>query len=229
MKWIKKVFDWFAADFKNDESKETATKIIVEKEVTPPTAPKRIKIDGVFEIIIMSDNHGNSMAVSQIFTYHHEADYYLHCGDINFPPEKQWQKPMTVVKGNTDYGTDYPDHEHLELPTGEKIWMTHGHLEMVGVLPEKIFKEARKFPEEKIPNIILYGHLHKVDVRMHEEFLIINPGSVIDPRDGIIRTYAKLTVSKEAYKVDIYNCTNNKIIKEFEFQRATDVADQTPE
>lgn len=218
MKWVDKFLKWL-----NNDEKETVTSAEGVK------SPRRARTEGVFEIIIVSDNHGDTRSLYRVLEHQDEADFYLHCGDSNLPPDWDCTEPFIIVKGNTDYNDDYQLHEHLQLPTGENIWITHGHKEFVGMMPERIIHMARTSFLEKTPHIILYGHLHKVDVRMEEGFLIINPGSIMEPRDGIIKTYAKLTVSPDRYKIDIYDSADHDIIKEFQFPRPTAPKHQIPE
>lgn len=181
-------------------------------------APRREKLENVFEIIIASDNHREERQLSELLHYHDEADYYIHCGDSNLYPTNKIMKKFITVKGNTDEKLQYNDHEFLTLPTGEKIWVTHGHLELVGFKMSSLISDARSMDDKK-PDLIFYGHLHKVDARIEDEFLIVSPGSISDPRDSKIKTYAQLFVSPEAYKINIYDAETREIIKDFEFQR----------
>ena len=222
MKQLDKFFNWLTG---REINQSDVTRLRKETK----KAPRRQREEGVFEIIIVSDNHGQTRYLSDMVNYHDEADYYLHCGDSNLDPESMEMKPFIAVKGNTDYVENYKLHEHVKLPTGEKIWITHGHREAVGFYPEKIVDLAAEFPLEKMPQIILYGHLHKVDVRMHRGHLIINPGSISEPRDGVIKTYAKLIVSKLAYQIEIYHAQSHEVIKEFQFLRESPLADLNQE
>lgn len=211
---------------KEQEAAEERAKVIGR-------APRREKKENEFEIIIASDNHGDERSIEDLLVYHDEADFYLHCGDSNLIPTFHPMNKFTTVKGNTDYGLNYKNEERIYLPTGEKIWMGHGHLFRVGSSPDVIISNGVVIgimdDDRKNPDILLYGHLHKVDVRMEEGFLVISPGSITQPRDGSIKTYAQLFVTPTEYRVNIFNEQTREIIKEFQFPRSHSQAHQSQE
>jgi len=169
------------------------------------------------EIIIVSDNHLEKSGLAKVLEYHVGADYFLHCGDSNLKPNLDLMKSFVTVKGNTDFSMNYQNDEVVELATGEQIWMTHGHRFFVNSGTDKLILQAEIMTPS--PAIILYGHTHRVDVRMQKGILIINPGSIAFPRDGIHRTYAKLQVTPEIYHIQILNIKDHGLIKEFQFPR----------
>ena len=173
--------------------------------------------DGSLEIIIVSDNHLEKSGLAKVLKYHAGADYFLHCGDSNLQPNLDLMKSFITVRGNTDFLLDYENDEVIELATGEKVWMTHGHRFSVGFGTDHLLTQAELMNPS--PAIILYGHTHKVDVKMQKGILIINPGSIAFPRDGTHRTYAKLQIIPERYHIQILNIRNHKVVKEFQFPR----------
>jgi len=173
--------------------------------------------DGPLEIIIVSDNHLDKSGLEKVLEYHTDVDGFLHCGDSNLEADSDLMKPFITVKGNTDHLQDYKNEEKIKLATGELIWMTHGHNYLVGNGTDRLLTRAKKM--NQLPAIILYGHTHRVDVRMQEGILIINPGSIAIPRDGIYRTYAKLQVTPERYHIQILHIKDHIVLKEFQFPR----------
>jgi len=169
------------------------------------------------EIIIVSDNHSEKSGLEKVLEHHADANYFLHCGDSNLQPKLDLIKPFITVKGNTDFWQEYQNDEIIELTTGEKIWMTHGHRFSVNSGTDKLVKYAEIMNPS--PTIILYGHTHKVDVKMQNGILLINPGSIAFPRDGIRRTYAKLLVTSEYYDIQILDIQDHGCIKDFQFLR----------
>ena len=169
------------------------------------------------EIIIVSDNHGATGALAQMLAFHQEADYFLHCGDSNLNPDHPLMTNVICVKGNTDFHYDYPLYQHVQLPTGGNIWVTHGHKQYVRHGATELMNDAKL--QNPVPNIVLYGHSHRVNVEMTADILFINPGSIAEPRDGNPPSYAKLTVTDAEYKIEIYRAADNTVFKEWQFPK----------
>jgi putative phosphoesterase len=185
-----------------------------DKKLVKDTKPIK---DGSLEIIIVSDNHLEKSGLAKVLEYHADADHFLHCGDSNLQPDLDLMKSFVTVSGNTDFFTGYQNDEIVELATGENIWITHGHNWSVGIDTDKLIRQAERMVPT--PAIVLYGHTHRVDVSMQKGILIINPGSIAFPRDGIRRTYAKLQVTPEIYNIQILNIKNHSLIKELKFSK----------
>ena len=191
---------------------QSRKKIPTKKGPTENTDPNRI------EMVIVSDNHMKTTGLKKVLEYHADTtDYFLHCGDSNLNHDHALMKAFTTVKGNTDFMQKYQNEEKVELVNGELVWIVHGHMHQVNRDVNALLQAAKTF--ETIPSIILYGHTHRVDVKMIEGCLIINPGSISSPRDGMICTYAKLVVTPERYEVAILDVKNHKAIKEFQFPK----------
>lgn len=169
------------------------------------------------EIIIVSDNHLEKSRLEEVLKRHPDADHFLHCGDSNLAPDLSVMQPFVTVKGNTDFLLNYNDHEWVKLVTGETIWLTHGHRFSVTFNTDELIENAQIMAP--IPEIVLYGHTHKVDVKMQKGILVINPGSITSPRDGIHRTYARLQVTPELYDIQIFDVKDHQVIKAFQFPR----------
>ena len=178
----------------------------------------------VSEIIIVSDNHRTKKGIVKILTHYANADCFLHCGDSNLEPDNDVMRPFITVRGNTDYQQGYGEDEFVELMSGERIWITHGHRYAVNSGTEDLVRSAKSgltATKIEIPpvDIILYGHTHRVDVKMQEGILVINPGSIARPRDGVNRTYARLLITDGCYDVQILDINDHSVLKELRFPR----------
>ena len=176
------------------------------------------------EIIIVSDNHRVKKGLEKVLERYTDADCFVHCGDSNLDRSTDVMRPFVTVRGNTDYQQGYAEDEFIELESGTRIWVTHGHRYSVNSGTADLVKSAKlgslATMEEMLPiDIIAYGHTHKVDVKMQEGFLIINPGSISRPRDGTQRTYGRLLIKSNYYEIQIFDVSNHAIIKEFQFPR----------
>jgi len=168
------------------------------------------------EMIIVSDSHRNLNGLYFITERHPDADHYLHCGDSEFPLD-DWER-FSVVRGNSDGPfCDYEDDVHLALPTGDHVWITHGHLYATRLNLKRIIGEAKTF--DPVPTIVCHGHTHRVDVRQKGGMLLINPGSVQSPRDGRIKTYVRLVITPETYDVQVLSVIDGKTLKAYQFPR----------
>ena len=203
-----------------------------DKEVEDPledVEAKKIAFEGIFEIIIVSDNHGAKDGLVKVHQHHAGANCFLHCGDSNLEPDDEVMRPFLTIKGNTDYLENYPDDDYLQLPIGERIWMVHGHDHGVRRGIDMLVRFARlaAITQGVRPiHIVVYGHTHKVDVQMQNEVLVINPGSITQPRDGKRCTYARLQITSHAYEIQILDVSDHKVIKEFQFPREYSLYDQ---
>lgn len=169
------------------------------------------------EIMIVSDNHGATKLLAQMLDNHRDADFFFHCGDSNLAAEHSLMKNFICVKGNTDYMERYPLYQYAKLTTGENVWITHGHKQYVREKAAELISDT--FTQKPIPDIVLYGHTHRVNAEMFQDVLFINPGSISQPRDGNPPSYAKLTITTTQYLVELYCATENSILKEWRFPR----------
>jgi len=168
------------------------------------------------EIIIMSDSHGGVNGLHFVTERYPDADHFLHCGDSELPLDG-WEK-YSVVKGNSDnYFCDYEDDVHLALPTGDQVWVTHGHMYFTRINIKRIAQEAQTF--DPVPTIVCHGHTHRVDIRQEAGILFINPGSIERPRDGKIKTYIRLTITSVMYHIQVREAISGKLLKEYQLPK----------
>ncbi len=132
-------------------------------------------------IIVMSDSHGSTSRVRQIFTDNPGAELYLHLGDGAADFVKAgWLFPSTArmgVRGNCDPSRDLdiPKTGLVELG-GKRIFFTHGDLYRVKHGLDELEAAAR----EKGADIALFGHTHTALQEYRDGLWLINPGSVLD-------------------------------------------------
>lgn len=195
---------------------EKATQLC--KEMLIKKEPKDTPNPNYTKIIIVSDNHMKTDGLKKILERHlDEVNYFFHCGDSNLDHEHEMMKPFIAVKGNTDFMQKYQEEEVVRLANGEHIWIVHGHLHQVNAGVDALLQAAKM--SEVMPSVILYGHTHRVDVQMIDGCLIINPGSISAPRDGIVRTYVELVVAPESYNVTLLDVRSHRKVREFQFPR----------
>lgn len=139
------------------------------------------------KIILASDNHGDLESIEKILLQHPDADLYLHAGDsqrLDFE-----MSPFRVVKGNNDWGLDYPENIIVDTPAG-KIYVTHGHK----ILPYN-FNDLKN----KGVRLIVRGHSHVPKIEEREGVYIVNPGSTSLPRGRSNGTYMVVEIKNNQY------------------------------
>lgn len=170
---------------------------------------------------VISDVHGNKIALDEVLSDMSDVDRIVCCGDIiGYGPRPQEcvetvrEKCDVYVRGNHDRDVARPerymkgsgvyeglmharkelDEEQLEWVTGldrknvlEGYQIVHSHPEVVDkyVYPREFVDVSDHVDEEK--HGLLLGHTHHQHAEKHNGNIIMNPGSVGQPRDGDVR------------------------------------------
>lgn len=162
------------------------------------------------KILAVSDNHGDRQILQTIFAaYGDQVDAIFHCGDSEMTLDDPLFKGVQVVKGNNDFGTDFPN-ELQQVIGGTKILMTHGHLYDVSMSLTRLDLKAR----EVGASVILFGHTHQLAAEMSQGRLYVNPGSISLPRGefaSIGGTFAIVEVQPAQMAVDFYDRQLQKV------------------
>jgi len=156
--------------------------------------------------LIVSDSHGLDQELLTIFNRHQEADVAFHCGDSQLTRDAESLYPYRVVKGNCDYGNDFPADVVEELGPF-RVLCVHGHRQDVKYSLDQLVHHA----DQKAAAIVLYGHSHVAKAEQRDGKLFINPGSIRMPRHRPEKTYALLTVENNQFTVDFYDLTGERI------------------
>ena len=160
------------------------------------------------KLFFASDLHGSLPATTQVLQEFERSgiEHLVLLGDVlnhgprNPIPEgynppavaellNQYADRIIAVRGNCDSEVDqmllsFPmmsDFAWVMLPTGKRLFVTHGHL-----------YNSDKRPALREGDVIVHGHTHiPVAERKGAQF-IFNPGSVTFPRDGFAASYGLL-------------------------------------
>ena len=136
---------------------------------------------------IMSDTHNNRYAVEWAVERAGAIDLWLHAGDC-VPDAAYLGLISSVAVENVAGNSDWPDgktpDDCVVEAAGRRIFLTHGHVYGVRSTLEMLVHAA----EEKGADIAVYGHTHIVLQKsmrgVYGEVLVLNPGSLSQPRDG---------------------------------------------
>lgn len=151
------------------------------------------------KILVFSDTHGLTASAVREAKSHTDAEEIIHLGD-NVRDAYEIQKltglPVTMVKGNCDYS---PEPEKLIITKGGcRIFLTHGHRYRVGFSLLNLALAA----EEAGAQAAFFGHTHKSLIEYENGVLLLNPGSISNPR-GCPESYAVVDVNDGVIKAEI--------------------------
>ncbi|GAE30173.1 metallophosphoesterase family protein [Halalkalibacter hemicellulosilyticus] len=160
--------------------------------------------------LILSDSHGWTNEVKEILDRHRtEVDIIFHCGDSELELEHSALAGARVVKGNCDFGADFPD-EIQEEVEGIFFYVTHGHLYNVKMTTDPLSYRA----EEVGANVACFGHTHIATSFEHNGVIYINPGSIKLPLGRRTRTYAIFESANDESKVTFHQQDDGEIVEE---------------
>lgn len=158
------------------------------------------------KILVISDSHGHADRLNQI-VMHAQADHVIHCGDFCTETDQLPQSDLTVVQGNCDHA-QVPAEEIFEA-SGIRFYITHGHRYQVKSTPLPI----RYRGEEMGAQVVCFGHSHVPYCEQSEGILLLNPGSIVQPRGFTVPTYAILQINQDTIDVTFHQ-TDGEIIKQ---------------
>ncbi len=129
-------------------------------------------------ILVLSDTHRKVSSAVQITALMH-PDAIIHLGDL-VEDAHELQAcfpdiPVYMVRGNNDF---IPmDCEHIFTLFGVRLFCAHGHT----IHPDRGLQRAK----EENCQAFLWGHTHRGQCTLKDGILLLNPGSLTLPRDGI--------------------------------------------
>lgn len=141
------------------------------------------------KIVIVSDSHCNNEALRYAIRQEQPFDLLIHAGDVQgnidaILPVRFREYEVVCVRGNCDYGTSYPAEDLIPI-RGEgwqrNIYVCHGHGYSVRRDDSLLLEAARR----QLADVVIYGHTHMpVCYETADNILVINPGSVSEPRQA---------------------------------------------
>lgn len=146
------------------------------------------------KILVLSDTHGETDKAEDVIKSCNDIDLIIHLGDYFRDAEKissMFPKiPVEYIYGNSDFMIGNVPAEKILEYSGKRILITHGHRYSVKWDYGKLYKKA----EELKVDMILFGHTHIADMEEKENFILLNPGSISDPRDDSGESYAIIEI-----------------------------------
>ncbi|MDQ0204435.1 metallophosphoesterase family protein [Pectinatus haikarae] len=154
---------------------------------------------------VISDSHGNTMAVKKAIEKAPFVDIWLHAGDYVQDAaylEKMVTVPVIKVAGNGDWNNTAIPEDKFFVLENKKIWLTHGHKYQVKWGIDYLSELAGR----NRADIVIFGHSHVYCEKYEKNRLFLNPGSISLPRDGKEGSFAILELygDKNLFQVNRY-------------------------
>lgn len=140
------------------------------------------------KVLVISDTHINDRATEvpdvmlRLIRSEGPYDVVVFAGDLTNEDTLEWVKGLAptsyVVEGNMDY-LDLPEYEVLRLGL-VRVGVIHGHQ----VYPRGDVSKLHKLAKTLDIDLLIFGHTHRLSVRMYQDKLLINPGSLTGAISG---------------------------------------------
>jgi len=154
-------------------------------------------------ILVVSDTHGDISNVERLLDKDRNFGMIIHLGDCCRDAERiERDYPeikVEAVYGNCDFMVgEVPSEKLLEIG-GKRIFATHGHRYSVKYGPDKLINMARDMKAD----ILLFGHTHVSSLIEGGDYVLLNPGSISDSRDGFGESYAIIEIQRAKMTYEI--------------------------
>lgn len=146
------------------------------------------------KIGIISDSHHDLNAIDEAICLADDVDCWFHAGDsiedADYLADVS-KKSVYAVPGNIDWFVKAPQ-ELLVNVADKKIFLTHGHKYGVKWTTKQLYERACQLNAD----LVIYGHSHVGNEEHIDDKIIVNPGSVAEPRDGLNPSFMIADINK---------------------------------
>lgn len=144
--------------------------------------------------LIFSDSHGRIDHLLEVLKLHPDYEAIFHLGDVLGDADRIRRLtpyPVYMVKGNCDSFSELPEKLTVEFG-GRRIAMCHGHRYLgFGGGTDSL----RYFGLQEQADVVMFGHTHRPLLEKREGLILLNPGSISQPRqENKIPTYTVMNV-----------------------------------
>lgn len=147
------------------------------------------------KILLVSDSHGNTSFLTELYEKYSDCDLYLHAGDSEDMEYALF--PFESVRGNCD---------HYPFMFGQRIFTTPA-----GPL---FMRHINYYDQKNDPKcrIFVHGHTHKVQFENKGNYLEICPGSISYSRSSYEETYLILEIEKTIIIATFFDKKHNVVL-----------------
>jgi len=154
------------------------------------------------KVLVISDSHGDrEILVELVERYKDKVDQIFHCGDSELEAtDPVWDSVMTV-RGNMDFTDEYKLTQIADVKN-ERIFMAHGHRFNVNHGMQELVYAA----QAENADYAFFGHTHQAKCEKINNIVVLNPGSISEPRGHYqVPTYAIVESDEHQIAITYYN------------------------
>ena len=148
---------------------------------------------------VISDTHGK--LDEQVLKVFAGVSHIVHAGDIG-DEELIWRleklAPVIAVRGNIDSDTMCYPNERLAVIGGRTFFIRHQFATV-----EKMSPAQRRLIEQRMPDVVIFGHSHQAYSGHWRGTLLFNPGGAGPKRFSLPRTVGLLTLGEDGIATSI--------------------------
>lgn len=142
---------------------------------------------------VISDTHGR--LDKQVLSLFAGVSRIIHAGDIG-NEELIWEleavAPVIAVRGNIDADTMCFPNERMAVIEGRTFYVRHQFATV-----EKMNAAQRRVIEQRMPDVVVFGHSHQAYAGQWRGTLLFNPGSAGPKRFNLPRSVGLLELRAE--------------------------------
>jgi putative phosphoesterase len=142
---------------------------------------------------VISDTHGKLDA--QVLDLFAGVSRIIHAGDIG-NEELIWElekiAPVIAVRGNNDANTMCFPNERMAVIKDRTFYVRHQFATV-----ENLSAAQQRIIEQRMPDVVIFGHSHKAYTGEWRGTLLFNPGSAGPKRFSLPRSVGLLEISGE--------------------------------
>jgi len=155
------------------------------------------------KILVLSDTHGDIDKAEKAIKKCSGVDLIIHLGDYFRDAQRLASIfpdiPIEYIYGNSDFMIEDVPAEKLLECEGKRIFITHGHRYSVKWDYDKLDRKAKEIKAD----ILLFGHTHIADVVKRDNYYLVNPGSISDPRDDSDESYVIIEINDDGIEFEV--------------------------
>lgn len=157
----------------------------------------------MIKLLVMSDTHGDTSLAEKVLKKHQNVDIVVHLGDYFRDADKLRELYPKIhfeaVSGNSDFLTGDVPAEKVLVLEGQRVLITHGHRYSVKWGIDRLHAKARN---ENL-QLLLFGHTHISRMESGPGYMIVNPGSISEPRGNDDESYAIIVIDNNRINVEL--------------------------
>jgi uncharacterized protein len=143
---------------------------------------------------VISDTHGK--LDEQVLELFAGVSHIIHAGDIG-DEELIWRlekiAPVIAVRGNIDSDTMCFPNERLAIIKGHTFYIRHQFATV-----EKMNAAQQRLIEQRMPDVVVFGHSHQAYSGRWRGTLLFNPGGAGPKRFSLPRTVGLLELHEDS-------------------------------